>query len=76
VVPQDTAAFRYFRPPTAEEYLASRAKNIPLYDLEDYSKVLRKFLPADAASETRHRTDRSNLESLLSQRLKQGAESR
>jgi hypothetical protein len=47
-----------------------------LYDLEDYSKVLRKFLPADAASETRYRTDRRNLESLLSQCLKQGAESR
>jgi methionyl-tRNA formyltransferase len=76
VVPQDTAAFRYFRPPTAEEYRANRAKNIPLYDLEDYSKVLRKFLPADAASETRYRTDRRNLESLLSQCLKQGAESR
>ncbi|MBY0504623.1 MAG: hypothetical protein K2X03_11985 [Bryobacteraceae bacterium] len=69
VVPQDTAAFRYFRPPTAEEYRANRAKNLPLYDLADYSELLRQFLPAHDASETRHRTDRTNLESLLSEHL-------
>lgn len=71
VVPQDRAAFRYFRPPSAEEYLVNRAKKIPLYDLVDYSKVLQQFLPAQAAGETRHRTERSYLESLLSQHLEQ-----
>lgn len=73
VVPQDTAAFRYFRPPTAEEYRANRAKNIPLHDLEDYGKILRKFLPAHAAEDTRNQTGPNDLESLLSQHLKDGA---
>lgn len=71
VVPQDRAAFRYYRPPTAEEYRMNRAKNMPLYDLSDYSKVLQKFLPAQAARETRNRAERTYLESLLSQHLKQ-----
>ncbi len=73
VVPQDRAAFRYFRQPTIEEYRASRAKKFPLYDLVDYSKVLRQFLPADAASETRHCTGPTKVEALLSQHLKQSA---
>ncbi len=68
LTPQDSAAFRYFRPPTAEEY---RAKNIPLYDLSDYSKLLQQFLPTDAATESRLGADRTYLESLLSQHLKQ-----
>jgi methionyl-tRNA formyltransferase len=71
VVPQDPAAFRYFRPPTAEEYQTNRAKNIPLYNLSDYAKVLRQFLPAQATSETSQLTGQANLEALLSQHLKQ-----
>jgi methionyl-tRNA formyltransferase len=69
VVSQDRAAFRYFGPPTAEEYLASRAKRIPLYDLNDYSKVLRQFLPADAPSETIDQTSKTRIETLLALQL-------
>ncbi len=70
LTPQDPAAFRYFRPPTAEDY---RTQNLPLYDLSDYSKLLQQFLPADAASELRLGTDRTYLEALLSQHMKQSA---
>jgi methionyl-tRNA formyltransferase len=70
LTPQDPASFRYFRPPTAEDY---RAKNIPLYDLSDYSKLLQQFLPANAASESRWGSHRSTMEALLSQHLNPGA---
>jgi hypothetical protein len=70
LTPQYPAAFRYFRPPSAEDY---RAKNIPLYDLSDYSKLLQQFLPANAASESRSGSHRSTLETLLSQHLNPGA---
>lgn len=70
LTPQDTAAFRYFRPPIAEDY---RAKDLPLCDLSDYTKLLQQFLPADADSEVRRGSDRSTVESLLSQHLKQSA---
>ena len=69
LTPQDPAAFRHFRTPTAEDY---RAKSLPLYNLSDYSKLLQQFLPADAASESRRATHRSTLEALLSQHLKPG----
>jgi hypothetical protein len=70
LTPQYPAAFRYFCPPTAEDY---SAKDLPLYDLSDYSKLLQQFLPADAASEARLGADRTTLEVLLIQHLKQGA---
>ena len=69
LTPQDPAAFRYFRPPTAEDY---RAKSLPLYNLSDYAKLLQQFLPANATSESRWATHRSTLEALLSQHLKPG----
>jgi methionyl-tRNA formyltransferase len=53
VVAQDAAAYRYFRPPTAEEYRVNREKNVRLYDLSDYSSVLGQFLPEDAARDAR-----------------------
>jgi methionyl-tRNA formyltransferase len=71
LTPQDPAAFRYFRPPTAEDY---RAQSLPLYDLSDYSKLLQQFLPSGATTEARLGTDRSTLEVLLSQHLKQSTE--
>ncbi|MCX6613096.1 MAG: formyltransferase family protein [Acidobacteria bacterium] len=70
LAPQDTAAFRYFRPPTAEDY---RAKDVPLFDFSDYTKLLQQFSPADADSESRRGSYRSTVESLLSQHLKQSA---
>lgn len=73
LIPQDLAHFRYFRPPTTEEYCTNREKNIPLYNLSDYANVLRQFLPAQATNETRQLTEQTNLEALLTQHLKQAA---
>jgi hypothetical protein len=70
LTPQDPAAFRYFRPPTAEDY---HAKNIPLYDLSDYANLLQQFLPADTDGEARLGSDRTHLEALLSRHMTQSA---
>ena len=73
LLPQDPAHFRYYRPPTIEEYRTNRERNIPLYNLSDYANVLRQFLPAQATSETKQLTDPAHLETLLNQHLNQAA---